>query len=392
MAEKQQKQPFVPLTLQRNSYKIIIPAKVENMIRMLCSEVHNVEWSGALFYTYTGSFESNDLVITCQDICVMDIGTGGYTEFIESPIIISYQMEHDLLDCKVGLIHSHNNMPTFFSGTDQATLKDEGLAMNNFVSLIVNNAGKYTAAITRNVKAIKDVGASKSYQFFGEGEVDLGSSQYYEEGKEIQYFPLDIVKEEGSNNVILTRLEEIKKAKSKVVSVTSFPKFGNDFDKDTDTFRKFLDDKTKENATKTIKVDPKKTKEPTLFDDWDELEEIPYGKEQLDPTLVETAALQIVTGGILVTTKNKVNFKNWMEQIDTLFDTRFKAMEDFNYWADSHIDIVLQTLHCEELETKYDFDTYIALLAYEVNLMLEDYKESPYVQYMMNCLDKYVTV
>lgn len=392
MAEKQQKQPFVPLTLQKNSYKIIIPAKVENMIRMLCSEVHNVEWSGALFYTYTGSFESNDLVITCQDICVMDIGTGGYTEFIESPIIINYQMEHDLLDCKVGLIHSHNNMPTFFSGTDTGTLREEGSSMNNFVSLIVNNAGKYTAAITRNVKAIKDVRASKSYQFFGEGEVDLGSSQYYEEGKEIQYFPLDIVKEEGSNNVILTRLEEIKKAKSGLVSVTSFPKFGNDFDKDTDTFRKFLDDKAKENATKTIKVAPKKTKEPTLFDDWDELEEIPYDKEQLDPTIVETAALQIVTGGILVTTKNKVNFENWMKQIDKLFDARFEVFEDFKYWVDSHVDLVLVTTHCEEMETKYDSDIWMSLLAYEINSMLDDYKKSKYVQEMMDCLDKYVLV
>ena len=37
---------------------------------------------------------------------------------------------------------------TFFSGTDLNTLQEEGSDMNNFLSLIVNNAGQYTAAIT----------------------------------------------------------------------------------------------------------------------------------------------------------------------------------------------------------------------------------------------------
>ena len=41
---------------------------------------------------------------------------------------------------------------TFFSGTDKATLQSEGSDMNHFVSLIVNNAGKYTAGVTRKVK------------------------------------------------------------------------------------------------------------------------------------------------------------------------------------------------------------------------------------------------
>lgn len=93
-----------------STYKIIIPTKVENMIRVLCSEIDKVEWSGVLFYTYTGSFETKDLTITCQDICVMNIGSGTYTEFVESPIVINYQMDNNLLDCQTGLIHSHNTM------------------------------------------------------------------------------------------------------------------------------------------------------------------------------------------------------------------------------------------------------------------------------------------
>ena len=72
-----------------------------------------------------------------------------------------------LLDCQMALIHSHGNLATFFSTTDQDTLLEEGLDRNNFVSLIVNNKGEYTAAITRKVK-IKKV--HTSYNFFDKGE------------------------------------------------------------------------------------------------------------------------------------------------------------------------------------------------------------------------------
>ena len=63
-------------------------------------------------------------------------------------------------------IQSHNQMNSFFSGTDRSTLIEEGMTMPHFVSLIVNNAGKYTAKITRRVllEAVKI-----SYPTFNDG-------------------------------------------------------------------------------------------------------------------------------------------------------------------------------------------------------------------------------
>lgn len=152
------------------NYKLIIPAEVERKIRFACQKVWSTEWSGTLFFTHEGSFENNDLIIRCVDIYIMDIGTQAYTEFDMNPDVIAYMCENpELLDCQMGLIHSHNNMSTFFSKTDTATLKEEGRDRNNFVSLIVNNAGTYTAAITRRVKS-KQVKESVSYEFFGDGE------------------------------------------------------------------------------------------------------------------------------------------------------------------------------------------------------------------------------
>lgn len=94
------------------SFDLIIPEEVEAKIRHLCSKVHDVEWSGTLFYTVEGSLDDGTFKATCVDICVMDIGTGGFTDFRDTPDIINYRLEHGLLGAGIyeALIHSHNNM------------------------------------------------------------------------------------------------------------------------------------------------------------------------------------------------------------------------------------------------------------------------------------------
>lgn len=74
--------------------------------------VHDVEWSGTLFYTVTGSLDEGTFEATCMDICVMDIGTSGFTNFKDTSDIIDYRINHGLLRPGIyeGLIHSHNNM------------------------------------------------------------------------------------------------------------------------------------------------------------------------------------------------------------------------------------------------------------------------------------------
>jgi hypothetical protein len=92
-----------------SAYNIEIGDKVEGMIRHLCDKIPDREWSGVLFYTVEGSFEEG-LTVYCKDICLMDIGSAAYTEFDTSPDIAGYMVEHDLLDCHLALVHSHNRM------------------------------------------------------------------------------------------------------------------------------------------------------------------------------------------------------------------------------------------------------------------------------------------
>jgi proteasome lid subunit RPN8/RPN11 len=339
-----------------STYKIIIPTKVENMIRVLCSEVDKVEWSGVLFYTYTGSFETKDLTITCQDICVMNIGSGTYTEFIESPIVINYQMDNNLLDCQTGLIHSHNTMATFFSDTDIETLKSEGSSMNNFVSLIVNNAGTYTAVITRLVSLEKNINVKGTYPFFGEDVVQLEPKQYNENTTEIQYFPLFIQKELGENNILLNRIKELKAIKNVQSSIVNIPLLKKE-DK-TNALSLF-----EEGYTKYIKLNSK---------------------------IVETATLQILTGSILITSVNKINLKDWTSKINSVYTRRFKDIKDYEYWIEGHIDAVLQTTEFEQAQ--YDIDTLIINLAHSIQALIEPYKDNIYINKILNVLNNYTQI
>ena len=324
-----QEKPQIPLVKGSTSYKLIIPNSVERKIRFLCERVWDTEWSGVLFYTYTGNFEDNSMVVTCKDIFPMDIGTTTYTEFNMSPDVISYMAENpELLDCKTGLIHSHNNMATFFSGTDLETLRTEGNDINHFVSLIVNNAGKYTAAITRKIKYIQSrIIKYDSY----EGEV--ASTEDGVTGEEIEWFNLDIEFEKTTNDefsIIQSRLDEIKKSKApKTPSYTNY------------------------NSSTSFKPEtPPKTPsyyEPSLFSPFNytqKKESTESSKQDTTPNLdVDTLVAELLTGCVLSTAKT-VNAKDWVNnKMVPLFTKRFgkgdAGMELFEIWATDFIEFLV---------------------------------------------------
>ena len=205
-------------------YKLIVPENVEEKIRYLLRKFPSTEWSGVLFVTHEGSFEDNDLVITCKDIYPMDLGNATFTEFTMNEDVAAYMSENtELFDCDLQLIHSHHQMSTQPSGTDLNTLKEEGNERNCFVSLIVNNAGKYYAAITRKIQTKSEVTVKKlgtSYEFFGDGskEVEHDNTETTKviEKEVIEYFDLEVERHEVPNTLeyLDARFDEIAKKKA----------------------------------------------------------------------------------------------------------------------------------------------------------------------------------
>lgn len=70
----------------------------------------------------------------------MDKGTSTSTEFSYDERYVNYLMNNpERMEWKNGLIHSHNNMAVFYSGTDEKELATNAKAHNYYLSVVVNN-------------------------------------------------------------------------------------------------------------------------------------------------------------------------------------------------------------------------------------------------------------
>lgn len=359
------KKTKLPLKEEDNIFDLVIPAEVEAKIRHLCSVVHDVEWSGTLFYRYEGSIEEGTFRATCVDICVMDVGSSTYTEFKESPDVINYRVNNDLLAPSImeGLIHSHNNMATFFSATDKDTLVEEGTNVHHFLSLIVNNAGTYTAAVTRRVTIESRIDThlvtttSKYYDSYDGERVVLDEGSVTEEDKTdtkatsvIEYFKLNIIKEEIPNifSDLDARISEIRRSKyaAKASSYSrsphskgyssypsSYPSSSN-----TGNYPKIVypdsvvivgdkdKDEKKDEDIKEITT-PSSVVPPSYHSKYD-AEEVPLCLiESFDDQIIESVCKQLLTGSIILNTE-AIDSEEWVKKMDTFYEKRFGPLDD----------------------------------------------------------------
>lgn len=390
--EETKKALTLPLVKLDTKYKMIISPFVEQKIRHLCTRIWEKEWSGILFYKAEGSFEDSSLVITCADILVMDIGTAGYTEFDISPDVMAYITEHsELMECQMGLIHSHNNMSTFFSSTDTATLKEEGKDRNHFVSLIVNNAGSYTAAITRKVKSRRTVDETLSYESFG-GVLVEATDNWEEEIEEIQYFYLDITKEgnDYSFSDVDTRLAEIKKAKEAKAKTQSYG-------------TKTCGDRYpgyQEAPPAPIKT----VMQPTLPFSSTGLESVPSFEPvdgavddqdvKADPKLIRTLCLQLLTGSAMVPNESKIDIKKWVNNMKSVVERRFgggpAGLKSYKDFINSMVEFLVWDTEDQSLVNVIDQDYMMQVIAEGMMEYIGSLPQNTYTKICQSALLTYI--
>jgi len=134
-----------------NKIKLILTEELLNHIDFGHKKIGNLEWSGFLLYKQeAGTFEDiSSIVLKAYNFFPLDVGTSGHTEFNMTPEALDEMMDiyPDFTDYKLGLIHTHHNMATFFSGEDMKELHDNTANYPYYLSLIVNNAGTYSAKV-----------------------------------------------------------------------------------------------------------------------------------------------------------------------------------------------------------------------------------------------------
>nr|DAQ12977.1 MAG TPA: hypothetical protein [Crassvirales sp.] len=414
MEEKKEVKPVLGLVHRQDIFKIVIPVEVEKKIRFLCKNIWDVEWSGVLFYKVEGAFEDKSLTIRCVDLFQMDIGTSAYTEFNVSPDMATYMVDHpELLEEGIyqGLIHSHNNMATFFSGTDTATLSAEGNDMAHFVSLIVNNAGKYTAGVTRKYKCVQTVSEKYTYPTWN-GEEREGVETFDIEEEKLEWFNLDIVFEDATDDFeteMMERIKEIKEAKKKVVTPMyggrNYPQYGNYGKAITPTKEvgsTFPMDEDKYYGEKRGWYDPQKDKQDKQlpakqgelpFDQPEEENvEIPYGVVTVDPDIVQSIVRQLVTSSIIISNESAVDVKKWANSMESLYRRRFGSVKEFEYFASNYVDYLINYTYDGDVMAVINNDDSVmaALLAYDVREELKKLPKNPWLSVYIKLMDDYI--
>ena len=351
--EENKEKKSLSLIDRHSTYKLIIPELVQKKIREWCYNFPTKEWSGTLFYTVEGAFEDGSLVFTCRDIYISDIGSQAYTEFDHTADIVSYQAQNDLLDCFCGLCHSHNSMATWFSGTDRNTLVEEGMSMPHFLSLIVNNAGTYTAKVTRRVKLET---AKISYPTFG-GELKSEDAEITV-NEYLEAFPLEIDIQEDTSirDEVAARIKEIeaeKKARTPIIltsqnswkkqDVGSYRTYGNWGDSKYESANEDCDE-----VLTSPKSPTKEIVQPSLFS----------GKEvdgswiniEVPEELAKRLLRQLVTGSI-TSGYGDFDMEKWCQHaMEKAFLRRFPDPQDLENWLDLYTEFLTWYTVWEEVE------------------------------------------
>ncbi len=188
---------------------LIIPAIARAKINYLCREINKVEWSGMLFYSLSGDGEDvSNITCVLKDIYPMHKGSSGYTEYEYNEQIVEVMSNNpELMEYRVGHIHSHHTMTTFFSGTDMEELHDNAPNHHYYLSVIVNNYGEVCAKTVfigeREVKSSimtkfkNSLGNVLSIPFIvdkTEEVLNIINMVVKEEGEELDKFFIDRVK------------------------------------------------------------------------------------------------------------------------------------------------------------------------------------------------------
>lgn len=132
-----------------NKPTLIISKEVQTQIMYFHNRTGKKEWSGFLLFDQQGDLtDINSMVLTTKHIHLLDIGSETFTSISDyDPFEITDDIGDRGFDYKMGIVHTHHTMNTFFSGTDTGCLHDNAANYPFLLSLIVNFEGDYKAKI-----------------------------------------------------------------------------------------------------------------------------------------------------------------------------------------------------------------------------------------------------
>jgi len=142
-----------------NKVVVKMNSKLLSQIQFMHNKEKNCEWSGTLIYKFAEDIKIEDLFKTTKEdrtidieafkFLLHDVGTSGGTEFDLSEEEIMEKMNYVVEGYRTGLIHTHHDMDTYFSATDNNELLTNTPNYDMYLSLITNfkNGGEPIARL-----------------------------------------------------------------------------------------------------------------------------------------------------------------------------------------------------------------------------------------------------
>lgn len=410
-----QEPKLLELIKRSSTFKLIVTEELERKIRYYLDRFPDTEYSGTLFYRVTGSFEEMNLEVTAFDFLLQDIGTSTYTEFNMSADVIAYMVDNpELLDENVyqGLMHSHHTMGAFFSGTDDATLREEGSDRTHFLSLIIDTRGTYQAAITRVVEEEMTATGSAKFITFNEQEANQPISYTFKR-KRLESFMLNVQRPQLPNPYLelSQRIEEVQRQKAeaakKTIPATTYGgTYGNGSYGAYAGYGRYRDDdphtwpaERKTSATtpvyqatvgrgnvvsinKAAEVVPPVEKEQEIEE---EPASVDYSAYVIPEDVLMKAARELLSGSITETLDGTL--EEISEAMVEKYKTRFPDIALFEAWVASHVEFIV---YYTETYLNVDDDTQAALIANALSDELAKLPANEYVLSMIGHLENYV--
>lgn len=319
-------------------------------------------------------------------------------------------------------------MSTFFSGTDTNTLQSEGMDMAHFVSLIVNNAGKYTAGITRKGVCTQEVKEVVTYQSWG-GKEESVEEIFEVEEEVLEWFNLDVTIEKPITfeTEMLERLEEIEKIKEEEKKKTPVATYfttkarygsktyygnngtsrygaddGYDWNNDYNSYRDYggyskpveFAIKSKDKVVNLDKQSITKDTQTELpFDRPGVIDsEIPYDIVKVDPIILDTLVRQIITSSVIIPNESAIDTVKWSKNMTSLYNKRFGTEKNFQYFAQSYIDFLVNNTVDDDalIALGGDDDALVSLTAYDVREELVKLPKNKWLDLYIKYLDDYI--
>lgn len=188
--------------------KLKISPALQAKIDVCMAHCPTTEWYGILFYKSTGlqNFKLSDQQnpenhgtypeFEAVDMFPIAGGTETYTSGEPSVDIATYAMEHGLIRCHKGMVHSHNKIRAFFSGIDENTLESEIRDTDYpfYLSLVVSSTSDYVAKLIWKWDEAQIVTSEFTALLPFNKKVIVGQRQQTFNKKVLSKFDLDVVR------------------------------------------------------------------------------------------------------------------------------------------------------------------------------------------------------